>query len=161
VDTLEENPFVWTVSVTGPSGTFYDHHSFEVEIVLNRDTGNVNLLPRVRFLTPERLFHPNVSPSGYPWLPVQPAAASQRDDDTFLTGCVESIVLVALRGLLSREPSCSPVAWVNPEAAKLYFSKDVDGHRRWLARAVAAVACGSPAGVHKELTLSKSPQAAF
>ena len=115
----EDNAFVWNVTVFGPEGTLYEEGMFHVEIVFSEDP---NELPRARFLTP--MFHPNISPSGYPWFPY---IAGKSDTVEFS--------LTQLRKMLANEPCSSPATWVNEEAAKMCFAKDPEERKQWKKKA--------------------------
>eukprot|EP01012_Entosiphon_sulcatum_P008720 TRINITY_DN14783_c0_g1_i1.p1 TRINITY_DN14783_c0_g1~~TRINITY_DN14783_c0_g1_i1.p1 ORF type:complete len:442 (+),score=67.55 TRINITY_DN14783_c0_g1_i1:86-1411(+) len=117
----DDNAFVWHITIFGPEGTIYEEGMFTVEIVFSEDP---NEIPRCRFLT--QMFHPNISPSGYPWFNLPPG---KQDSVEF--------ILNALKKLLSSEPNPSPATWINEEAAHMCFAKDLEERKQWKKKARA------------------------
>eukprot|EP01006_Ploeotia_vitrea_P060949 TRINITY_DN76918_c0_g1_i1.p1 TRINITY_DN76918_c0_g1~~TRINITY_DN76918_c0_g1_i1.p1 ORF type:complete len:445 (-),score=58.21 TRINITY_DN76918_c0_g1_i1:147-1481(-) len=111
----DDNAFVWEVTLFGPESTIYEEGMFKIEIIFNEDP---NEIPRVRFLS--NMFHPNISPSGYPWFNIPPG--KQDSVEFLLTSC---------KKLLTTEPNASPATWVNEEAAKACFHKEEETRKQW------------------------------
>ena len=137
----EDNAFVWNVTLFGPEGTLYEDGLFSVEIVFPEAQEE---LPRVRFLTP--MFHPNISPSGYPWfaLPVDKANNVE-------------YLLTSLRNMLTSEPNPSPATWLNEEAAKLFFAKSLEDRQQYAVK-VSELLCKMNGISSEEDVASLPPQ---
>ncbi|KAJ9450056.1 Ubiquitin-conjugating enzyme E2 2 [Diplonema papillatum] len=112
VDT--DNVFVWNLSIMQPEGLL-EEGMFNVEIVFPESKDEY---PRVRFKT--KMFHPNISPTGYPCFNI-PLAKHDSIDYLF----------TSIRKLLSSEPNPSTATWVNLEAADLCFSQDATRQTQW------------------------------
>jgi len=108
------NMFVWNLSVMQPEGLL-EEGMFNVEVVFPESKDEY---PRVRFKTP--MFHPNISPSGYPCVHIP---TGKQDSIDFIFKSVKTI--------LAEEPCPSSATWVNLEAAEMCFSADPDKHKQW------------------------------
>ncbi|ORZ38935.1 ubiquitin-conjugating enzyme/RWD-like protein [Catenaria anguillulae PL171] len=97
---FDKNPFVWNVSLVGPTGTNYEGGVFAVRVVFHKDFPTIR--PRVTFTTP--FHHPCVSEDGIPYY--QP----ERMDDI-------SSHLSALLKLMTDLPKPDPITHTNPKAA--------------------------------------------
>eukprot|EP00755_Sulcionema_specki_P011452 Sspe_Gene.49060::Locus_26073_Transcript_1_1_Confidence_1.000_Length_1600::g.49060::m.49060/K10585/UBE2Z; ubiquitin-conjugating enzyme E2 Z len=113
-----ENAFVWNLSVMQPEGLL-EEGMFNVEIVFPESKEEY---PRVRFRN--KMFHPNISPGGYPCFTVPPSKQDSID-----------YIFHSVRKILTSEPNPSTATWVNLEAAELCFSNDPEKHKQWRRKA--------------------------
>eukprot|EP01062_Namystynia_karyoxenos_P055651 TRINITY_DN4668_c2_g1_i1.p1 TRINITY_DN4668_c2_g1~~TRINITY_DN4668_c2_g1_i1.p1 ORF type:complete len:482 (+),score=142.42 TRINITY_DN4668_c2_g1_i1:120-1565(+) len=113
----DDNAFVWNLSVMQPEGLL-EEGMFNIEIVFPE---NKEEFPRLRFRTP--MFHPNISPTGYPCFPIPPAKMDSID-----------WLFQSVQKLLTSEPNPSEASWVNLEAAHLCFSSDPEKQKQWRRR---------------------------
>eukprot|EP01063_Lacrimia_lanifica_P027434 TRINITY_DN384_c0_g4_i1.p1 TRINITY_DN384_c0_g4~~TRINITY_DN384_c0_g4_i1.p1 ORF type:complete len:488 (+),score=202.49 TRINITY_DN384_c0_g4_i1:85-1548(+) len=114
----EDNVFVWNLSIMQPEGLF-EEGMFNVEIVFPESKEEY---PRVRFKT--KMYHPNISPSGYACFNIPPAKQESID-----------FIFSSIRKLLTAEPNPSTATWVNMEAAELCFSNDPEKQKQWRRKA--------------------------
>lgn len=120
------NACVWTATLFGPSGSFWEGGMFSVEMVFPPEFPDAP--PVVRFLTP--IFHPQINAQGIPYLRclIMWSNAEQKERSV-------AAIMRQLAGLLANEPSPEPATHINREAAALHFSR-VDEERRDYKRRV-------------------------
>ena len=90
-----DNVFVWNLSIMQPQGLL-EEGMFNVEIVFPESKDEY---PRVRFKT--KMYHPNISPGGYPCFNIPPAKQESID-----------FIFSSIRKLLTSEPNPSTATWV-------------------------------------------------
>lgn len=109
------NKCVWEATLFGPAESQWDGGMYSIEIVFPPNYPEAP--PFVRFLTP--IFHPQVSPSGIPYLRTllmwHCCGPKERTIGQLVSGLIQ---------LLANDPSPEPVTHVNLHAAQLRFSRD-------------------------------------
>ena len=118
----EGNTCVWEATIFGPADTLWDGGMFSVELVFPPDFPDSP--PYVRFLTP--IFHPQISPSGVPYLRALIQWHCCDPKDRTLGALLANIV-----SLLTSDPSPEPATHLNLDAASLHFSRSDDDRKEY------------------------------
>ncbi|KAI8615953.1 ubiquitin-conjugating enzyme/RWD-like protein [Chytriomyces sp. MP71] len=104
---VDDNPFVWMVTVSGPPGSVYEDGMFPCRVLFHNQFPDV--LPRAQFLVD--VFHPNVTVDGVPFYSVKkPEDVRQH--------------LTALIHLFKEKPDPQPATHVNLRAAAMFLKGD-------------------------------------
>ena len=117
-----DNACVWEATIFGPSETIWDGGMFSVEIVFPPDFPDSP--PYVRFVTP--IFHPQISPSGVPYLRALVLWHCCDPKDRTLGSLLRSLI-----NLLVADPSPEPATHLNLDAAALHFSRNADDNKEY------------------------------
>lgn len=119
------NAAVWEATIFGPPDSPWDGGMFVVEFVFPPDFPDSP--PYICFSTP--MFHPQISPSGVPFLRSVLIWHCAEPKERTILGLVHQLV-----ALLTTAPSPEPATHLNIEAANLLFSKSDDDRKEYKKR---------------------------
>ncbi|KAK3928041.1 Ubiquitin-conjugating enzyme E2 D2B [Frankliniella fusca] len=105
-----ENMLEWDAAISGPSDSPYEGGTFQLLITI--PDGYPLCPPKVKFIT--RIYHPNISSSGYICLSILKSSASG-SEGKWVPGTTLSMLMVAIRSLLTDPNLDDPIV---PSIAK-------------------------------------------